>query len=279
MIEDLRIRNYSPRTIQIYVRCVTQFAKYFGRSPERLSTEEIREYQRYLVEDKKVSWSSFNQTVNALRFLYGRTLGREEHIEQIPFSRPERRLPVVLSVGEVSRLFRYVRGRKPLMVFQTMYGTGLRLMEALNLKPGHIDSDRMVIRVERGKGRKDRYVSLPPTLLRLLREYWKDYRPQTWLFPNRTQKYPLHTTTVQRAFREAALRAGIDKPVSTHTLRHCFATHLLEAGTDLRTIQMLLGHGSLTTSAIYLHVAVAAEQRRHDTADLLKLSEEVPAKR
>ena len=279
MIEDLRIRNYAKRTVQIYVRQVACYAKYFSRSPEQLGKEEIREYQRYLVEDKKASWATFNQTVNALRFVYGTTLGRKEFIEQIPFARPERHLPVVLSVAELARFFECIPTRKHRTIFQTMYGAGLRLTEALNLKPGDINSERMAIRVEQGKGHRDRYVTLSPTLLQQLRVYWKNYQPEGWLFPNRNAIYPVHTTTVQRLCKETALRARLDKRVTPHTMRHCFATHLLEAGTDLRTIQMLLGHRSLNTTALYLHIAIGAKQSRSEMVDLLSLSEPVPTRR
>ncbi len=280
LTEDLRIRNYAPRTIATYVRCVALFAKYFGRSPEEMGEGEIREYQRYLVEEKKSSWAFFNQTVCALRFFYGQTLKREGVVKQIPFPRQEKRLPEVLSVGEVSKLFAYVLSLIHRTILQTMFASGLRLSEALNLKPGDIDSKRMVIRVRQGKGRKDRYVTLSPTLLETLREYYKARRPKgEWLFPNRTGKYPIHQTAVQRACRQASLVARLGKRVTTHTMRHSFATSLLEAGTDLRTIQLLLGHTSLNTTAVYLHIAVGAQQSCREMADLLKLSQTTPTKK
>lgn len=282
MMEDLRIRNYAQTTIDIYVRQVAGFAKYFGRSPEGLGKEEIREYQRYLVEDKKASWATFNQTVNALRFLYRTTLGREELIEQIPFGRPEKRLPVVLSVVEVLRFFEWAPPGKERTILRTMYGAGLRLTEALNLKPVDIDSERMTIRVEQGKGHKDRYVTLSPTLLKGLRLYWKEHRPRGvggWLFPNRSGKYPMHPSTVQRACRDAALGARLNKKVTPHTMRHCFATHSLESGMDLRTIQVLMGHKSLNTTEIYLHIAVGAKQSRTEMVDLLAVGENNSTKR
>jgi site-specific recombinase XerD len=259
---------------------VALFAKYFGRSPEEMGEGEIREYQRYLVEEKKSSWAFFNQTVCALRFFYGQTLKREGVVKQIPFPRQEKRLPEVLSVGEVSKLFAYVLSLIHRTILQTMFASGLRLSEALNLKPGDIDSKRMVIRVRQGKGRKDRYVTLSPTLLETLREYYKARRPKgEWLFPNRTGKYPIHQTAVQRACRQASLVARLGKRVTTHTMRHSFATALLEAGTDLRTIQILLGHGSLSTTAVYLHIAVGARQSGPEMADLLKLSQTTPTKK
>jgi site-specific recombinase XerD len=280
MIEDLRIRNYSPRTIKVYVRCVALFAKYFHRSPEELGQDEVRKYQRYLVEEKKSSWTFFNQTVCALRFLYGQTLKVDWPVKQIPFPRQERRLPEVLSLSEVAKFLSCVSALLYRTILQTIYGTGLRLAEALHLKPCDIDSARMVIRVRQGKGKKDRYVTLSPTLLETLREYYKVYRPKgEWLFPNRTGEYPIHPTAVQRASRKAAQVAGLNKRVTPHMLRHSFATGLLEEGVDLRTIQVLLGHGSLNTTAIYLHVAVGAQQTHREMADLLKRTQTTPKKK
>jgi site-specific recombinase XerD len=280
LIEDLRIRNYSPRTIDIYVRCVALFAKHFGRSPDELDEGHVREYQRYLVEEKKACWAFFNQTVCALKFFYGQTLKRQAVVKEIPFPRQEKRLPEVLSVGEASKFFSCVRSLMHRTILQTMYGAGLRLSEALNLKPSDIDSERMVIRVQQGKGKKDRYVTLSPTLLESLRSYYRTSRPKgEWLFPNRTGKYPVHQTAVQHACHEASLVARLGKRVTTHSMRHSFATGLLEAGTDLRTIQILLGHGSLSTTAVYLHIAVGASQSRREMADLLKLSQNAPKKK
>ena len=280
MIEDLRIRNYAANTVEIYVRCVSQFARHFGRSPEQLNESHIREYQRYLVEERKASWAVFNQTVSALRFLYRNTVKTDVRVEQIPYPRQEKRLPEVLSRDEVTKLLSRVDSLKHRTILQTMYGAGLRLMEALNLKAEDIDSERMVIRVRKGKGHKDRYVTLAPTLLETLREYYQVYRPKGgWLFPNRTGKFPIHKTAVQRACSEAARLAGFKKRVSTHTLRHSFATGLLEEGVDLRTIQVLLGHGSLNTTSVYLHVAIGTRQSRREMVDLLKLSQTKPRKK
>ncbi len=280
LIQDLRIRNYSEKTVAIYVRCVAKFAKYFGRSPAVLNEEHIREYQRYLVEEKKGSWSFFNQTVCALRFIYKKTMKKDWPVEHIPFPKREKRLPEVLSVEEVSKLFECVRTVKSRTILKTMYGAGLRLMEALSLKPSDIDSKRMVIRVRQGKGRKDRYVTLSPTLLETLREYYRAYRPEgEWLFPSRDCRYPTHPTGVQRTCRNAARKAGLGKRVTTHTLRHSFATGLLEGGTDLRTIQILLGHGSFRTTAVYLHVAVGGAKAKppgRELVDLLELTQTTP---
>ena len=269
MIADLRIRNYSPRTIECYTRCVAAFARHFGQSPADLRSEHIRRYQTYLVETKQVSWSAFNQAVCALRFLYSTTLGRPGLVEDIPFPRQPRRLPVVLSPGELARFFAAIPNLKHRTVLMTMYAAGLRLLEALHLRVADVDSARQCLRIEQGKGQKDRYTLLPPTLLVQLRTYWKASRPPaTWLFPGQRADTPLHPTAIQRQCGPAAQRAGLAKRVTTHTMRHCFATHLLEAGTDLRTIQQLLGHRSLQTSAVYLHVATPREGILR-TSDLL----------
>jgi site-specific recombinase XerD len=274
MIEDLQIRNYSQRTVDIYVRCVALFAKHFGRSPDQLGPEQVRAYQNFLIQTKKASWSYFNQTVCALRFLYRVSLGRPELVEHIPFPKQERKLPVILSVEELSTFFRAVRNLKHRTFLKTLYATGLRLSEALHLRVEDVDSQRMTIRVRQGKGRRDRYVDLSPALLTTLRTYWEVWRPKTWLFAGQSPDRPLHPTAIQKAVALARLRAGLTKPIRPHTMRHCFATHLLEAGTDLRTIQVLLGHASLNTSAIYLHVAARATQSRSGAVDLLQQTEE-----
>lgn len=270
MIADLRIRNYSPRTIDCYTRCVAAFARHFGRSPATLETEHIRAYQTYLVETKRASWVVLNQTVCALRFLYGTTLGQPGVVEAIPFPRQPKRLPVVLSRAELARFFAAVPNLKHRTVLMTMYAAGLRLLEALHLRVADVDSARQCLRVEQGKGQKDRYTLLAPTLLQHLRAYWQATRPAApWLFPGQPPQTPLTPTAIQRRCALAALRAGLTKRVTTHTMRHCFATHLLEAGTDLRTIQQLLGHRSLQTTAIYLHVATGVRPGTSPTTDLL----------
>jgi len=278
MTEDLRIRNYSEKTVSIYVRCVAAFAKYFGQSPEELNEGHIREYQVYLVKEKKSSWTVYNQSVSALRFLYRKTLKKNWSMEHIPFPRQEKRLPEVLSVQEVSKLFSCVRTVRSRTILQTMYAAGLRLMEAVSLKTNDIDSERMVIRVRQGKGKRDRYVTLSPTLLETLREYYRAYRPGAWLFPNQQGSGPMNHSTVQRACTLAARKAGLRKRVTTHTMRHSFATGLLESGTDLRTIQILLGHESLNTTAVYLHIAVGLKQKpsSREMADLLALTKKTP---
>lgn len=260
MIVDLRIRNYSPRTIDCYVRCVAAFARHFGRSPTELGPEQIRAYQMYLVERKHASWTAFNQAVCALRFLYGTTLQRPGVIEAIPFPRQPKRLPIVLSRSELARFFAAIPNVKHRSVLMTMYAGGLRVVEALKLRVADVDSARGCLRVQQGKGHRDRYTLLSPTLLAQLRTYWKATRPvSVWLFPGRRADTPLNASAIQRQCRPAVRRAGLTKRVTTHTMRHCFATHLLESGVDLRTIQQLLGHGSLQTTAVYLHVVTSRE--------------------
>jgi site-specific recombinase XerD len=267
MITDLRIRNYSPRTIACYTERVAAFARHFGRSPAELGPEHIRDFQAALLERKRASWSLFNQTVCALRFLYRTTLGRPQAIEHIPFPRQPKKLPVVLSRGELSRFFAAIGNLKHRTVLMTMYASGLRVSEALRLRPADVESERGCLRIAQGKGQKDRYTILAASLLEQLRCYWRQERPRTWLFPGRRSDQPLGASAIQRLCPAAGRRAGLAKRVSTHTMRHCFATHLLEAGTDLRTIQQMLGHHSLETTALYLHVAVRDGIAR--TTDLL----------
>lgn len=262
MLEDLRVRNYSPKTETIYIHNVARFAKHFGRAPDELTAEDIRSYLVHLM-NKGVSWSAFNQAVCALRFFYGVTLARPEVVPHITYPRTSKKLPTVLSAQEVTGLLQAVRNPKHRAVLITVYATGLRISEALSLKVTDIDSERMVITVRQGKGRKDRTVMLSPHLLAVLRTYARQARPREWLFPGRLAEKPLHATAVQRAFVRARVAAGLRKHASVRTLRHSFATHLLEAGTDLRLIQTLLGHRSLRTTAIYTHVSA---ERLHNTA-------------
>jgi integrase/recombinase XerD len=262
MLEDLRVRNYSPRTESIYIQHVARFAAHFGRSPDQLTPEDIRSYLVHLVETRRVSWTWFNQAVCALRFFYRVTLDRGDIVPDIPYPRTSKKLPAVLSADEVARLLSAVRNPKHRAVLSTIYATGLRLSEALALKVSDIDSERMVITVRQGKGRKDRTVMLSPQLLEVLRSYARQVQPRHWLFPGKRSGQPLHATAVQRGCVKARAAAGLAKPASAHTLRHSFATHLLEAGTDLRLIQTLLGHNSIKTTAIYTHVST---QRLHNT--------------
>jgi len=270
MIQDLRIRNYSPKTIKEYVRRVRDFAGYFKKSPALLGPPHVRQYQVHLVDEEHASWAKFNQSVCALRFFYQTTLKKDWPVKHIPFPRGEKKLPVVLSVQEVGILLAAVKNLKHRTVLETMYAAGLRISEAVHLRIPDVDSARMALRIERGKGRKDRYVTLAPALLGKLREYWKVYRPRHYLFPGESPDRPLSLTIIQRAVVQAARAARIQKRVKCHTLRHCFATHLLETGVDLRTIQLLLGHHSLNTTAIYLHVATKTLKEKTESADLLR---------
>jgi integrase/recombinase XerD len=254
MIEDMTIRKLAPRTQASYIRAVKSFTAFLGRSPDRASAEDLRRYQLHL-SSSGVAAPSLNATVTALRFFFTVTLGRSELTGRMPFVREPRKLPVVLSPEEVARFLEAAPGLKYRAALSVAYGAGLRAAEVVSLKVSDIDSMRMVIRVEQGKGRKDRYVMLSPSLLKLLRGYWKVGRPQGWLFPGRDPVQPLTTRQLNRACHAAAVAAQIDKRVSLHTLRHSFATHLLEQKVDIRVIQVLLGHKKLDTTALYSQVA------------------------
>ena len=270
MIEDLRIRNYSPRTVQCYVALVARFATQFSKPPAQLGPVEIRQFQLKLIQSK-VSWSLFNQAVCALRFFYGVTLGRGFAVEHIPFAKKKRPLPTVLSVDEVRRLLGTVSNIKHRALLSTIYATGARIAEAVHLRVGDIDGERMLVHIRSGKGGKPRMLPMSPTLRELLREYWRAERPRGFLFPGDSEDHVLHPTGVQRVFKGARLRARIDKPATVHTLRHSYATHLLELGVDLRTIQKLLGHSSLTTTAIYTHVTGRLMDAASKAVDLLAI--------
>jgi site-specific recombinase XerD len=272
MLADLRVRNYSPRTQSIYLENVARFAAHFGQSPDQLTAEHIRTYLVHLVEEKRVSWSLFNQAACALRFFYRVTLDRGDLVPYIPFPRAGRKLPTVLSPDEVTRLLRAVPHPKHRAVLMTIYAAGLRISEAVALKVTDIDSERMVINVRQGKGGKDRTVMLSPQLLTVLRTYVRRTRPRDWLFPGRQLDRPLHLSAVQRACAQACRAAGLGKRATVHTLRHSFATHLLEAGTDLRLIQTLLGHGSIKTTAVYTHVSAQRLRATPSPLDRLELS-------
>ena len=255
MLEDLRVRNYSPRTEKRYIECVANFAKHFGKSPADLGPEEIRSFQVHLVQKKKCSWTVLNQTVCALRFLYSTTLGKDWTVRHIPYAKREKKLPVVLSQREAVALVARVENVKHLTMLLLGYSAGLRVSEIANLEVSDIDSDRMIIKVRQGKGRKDRIVPLSPVLLAIARQHWLNERPRRFMFPGQDPKRPISTSTIQKVMHNAGKAAGIKKRVTSHTLRHTFATHHLEAGTDLRTLQLLMGHASLRTTSLYLHVS------------------------
>jgi integrase/recombinase XerD len=262
MLEELQRRNYSEITTRKYLQYVTAFARHFGKSPDQLGPNELRSYQAYLLQERKVTPGTAVNCVAALRFFFVKTLKRHQFREFLPYPKDHRRLPTVLSPEEVSRLINAAGTLFRRTLLMTLYGTGMRRSELAHLKVGDIDSQRMIIRVVAGKGGKDRDLPLSPTLLETLREYWRWRKPKLYMFPTRTRglpmEEPISDKTVWIACSEAARRAGINKRVTPHTLRHSWATHLLEAGTDLRTIQVLLGHGDLETTAQYLHLS-----RRH----------------
>jgi len=254
MIDDMTIRNLSPATQRSYLHAVSKFSRHFGRSPDTLGLEEVRDFQVHLVS-KGVSWGSLNQVVCALLFFYGVTLGEATIPERIPYARTPRKLPVVLSADEVARFLEAVSGLRSRAALTTAYAAGLRASEVAGLLIEDIDSDRGVIRVRHGKGAKDRDVMLSPQLLGILRTYWRLARPRRFLFPGRDEGRSINPTVLHAACRSAAKAAGLAKRVTLHTLRHSFATHLLENGADIRIIQALLGHANLSSTARYTHVA------------------------
>jgi integrase/recombinase XerD len=254
MIEDMTIRKFAAKTQHDYVQRIKNFAAFVGRSPDTASYEDVRRYQLHLTESG-VGLATINQTVSTLRFFFRVTLKRHDIVEHTHFIHEPRKLPVVLSPEEVARLLDAAPGLKYKAALSVAYGAGLRATEVISLKVCDIDSKRMLIRVEQGKGRKDRYVMLSPHLLDLLRAWWKAARPQGWLFPGRDPAQPMTTRQLNRACHAAAHMAEITKRVSLHTLRHSFATHLLEQNIDVRVIQVLLGHAKLDTTALYTRVA------------------------
>jgi site-specific recombinase XerD len=276
MIDDMTVRNLSPATQQSYVYAVAKFSRFFARSPDQLGVEEVRAYQIHLAGLRQ-SWSHINQVSCALRFFFGVTLGRQEAFARIAIAKEPKKLPVVLSADEIVRFLQAVPGLRSRAALTTAYGAGLRVSEVASLRVGDIDSGRMLIRVEHGKGGKDRYVMLSPQLLAILRAYWRLAKPAHWLFPGRDPARPVSTATLQAACRVATREAELDKPVTVHTLRHSFATHLLEAGTDIRIIQVLLGHGRLATTAIYTRVATNLIAKTPSPLDRLRLEVTPPS--
>jgi integrase/recombinase XerD len=270
MREDLELRGMSPITITGYVRCARQFAEYSHRSPSALGAAEIRTFLLHLVKERKLSASSFNVYAAALRFLYEVTLERPEAVAHLPRMRVPMHVPVVLSTSEVQRLLAATESDKHRALVMLAYGAGLRVSEVCKLRIEDIDPKRMVIRIQHAKRGRERYVMLSPVLLKTLRAYWKRARPAgPHLFPGRAPDTSITRAGVHRAIAKAARRAGIPKRISPHTLRHSFATHLLEAGTDLRTLQVVLGHASLSSTMIYLHVGIARVQSVRSPLDAL----------
>jgi integrase/recombinase XerD len=260
MLEELQLRNYAQNTIRHYLRAVEDFARHFNCSPDRLGPRHIREYQAELFEKRKLSAGSVAVRLAALRFFYSKTLKRAWNIAETPYPKKDHRLPAILSQEEVAQLIAAASTPFHRTLLMTLYATGARNAEVTHLKFSDVDSKRMVIHIQGGKGRKDRDVMLSPKLLEELREHWHRLRrkPRVWLFPgnhDHCADHPIDTKTVWQACQQAAQRAGLQKGVHPHTLRHCFATHLLEDGADLRTIQILLGHNDLKETARYLHLS------------------------
>jgi site-specific recombinase XerD len=256
MIDDMALRHMSPSTQGAYVRAVKNFSLFFRRSPDKLTFENVRTYQLHLVS-RGLQAQTINQIICALRFLYAVTLGMPEAKTQLPLARRADVLPAILAPEEVTRFLNAVEGLKYRAALTTIYAAGLRVSEAVALTARDIDSARMVIHVRQGKGRKDRYVMLSEQLLGILRSYWKSERPKNWLFPGPDPTRPTTVRSLQRACRAAAAAANLDKKVTVHTLRHCFATHLLERGVDIRVIQDLLGHRHINATSRYARVAIS----------------------
>ena len=271
MDQGMVLRGMSVRTRESYLAAVAAMAKYYRRSPDQIGEEEVQRYLLYLIEERKLAWSSCNIAVNALKFCYHVTLKHPQAQFEIPRPRQPQKLPEILAREEVARLIELTPNPKHRVMLMTTYGAGLRVSELCHLKVGDIDSARMTIRVEQGKGAKDRYTLLSPRLLRELRRYWSLHRPKEWLFcATREVDQPISTTTAQKIFYAAKRRAGIGKDCGIHGLRHAFATHLLEAGVDIHTIQRLMGHGHISSTLRYFHLA-----RKHlaATASPLELLE------
>lgn len=269
MLEDMGIRNLAENTQSAYLQQIAAYSRYFNRSPDQLGPEEIRTYQLYLMEVRALTPSSICVATGALRFLYKVTLKRSWAVEEIPMPKRPRKLPEILSPEEVMNFLNAITNHKHRAILMTAYAAGLRVSEATHLKVTDIDSQRMMLRVEQGKGMKDRYVMLSPRLLDVLRTYWKSARPTRWLFPGEVPGQPITREAVGLACQKARRDSGITKPVTPHSLRHAFASHLLESGANLRTIQLLLGHRSLATTARYLKVATTTVCATTSPFDLL----------
>jgi len=251
---DLKLKGYSPKTQTAYLGYMKKFVRYFGRSPAKMGEKEIREYLYHLITGKDLGDSSINSAYSALKFFYETTLCRDWNVAKIPRRKPEKRLPVVLDGSEIKQLLAVTTNLKHRALLMTTYSAGLRVSETAHLKVSDIDSKRMQLRIAQGKGKKDRYALLSSVTLNLLRDYWRQYRPTIWLFPGRLPERPISTRAIQKTFEKARRKAGIQKPATVHTLRHSFATHLLEAGTDIYRVQKLMGHTTPKTTTIYIHL-------------------------
>lgn len=256
MLMEMELRNFRPNTIYAYTRQMESYTRLFGKAPDLMGELEVRKYLHHLKKVKGVSSSNINIAYCALRFFYVKTLHRDWNVDRIPRPKTEKRLPNILARSELRRLFDSIENLKHRAMLLTSYSGGLRVSETANLKLTDIDSKRMLIRVDQGKGAKDRYTLLSELALEALRDYYLKYRPKVWLFPGRSENEDcaINVSTIQQVFKTAKTKAGIKKPASVHTLRHCFATHLLEDGVDLFTIKDLMGHRSLSTTIKYIHL-------------------------
>jgi integrase/recombinase XerD len=270
MIREMQLRQFTPRTIECYLEAVIGLSQFYHRSPDQLQVEEVRSYLHHMLVERKLAQSTCNLRAAAMTFFYRQVLGQERF--DLKFRRKHTgKLPEIYSAEELVRLFEATPCRRDRVFLMTTYAAGLRLSEVRHLKPIDIHSQRQLIRVEQGKGQKDRYTLLSPQLLKELREYWKEYRPSSWLFPDEDKTQPLGRRRAQRIFEKAKRRAKLQRGHGIHTLRHCFATHLLEAGVDLRTIQMLLGHRNINTTMIYLHLTQKKLSELQSPFELLRL--------
>jgi len=273
MIKEMSLRRFSEKTQKSYLSSVTGLARYFKLSPEKINKQMIEEYMLHVIQDRKLKWGSCNTILVGLRFFYIKMLGMDSLFINIPINKKGSELPEILSSDELESLFTVMPNQKHRTLLMTAYAAGLRVSELVNLKLADIDSKRMMIRVHQGKGRKDRYTILSKRLLKELRIYWKMYSPNLWLFSGRDPEQPLPSGTAQKIYYKAKERAGIKKGKCIHTLRHCFGTHLLEAGVDLRTIQMLMGHSNIKTTIIYLQLSKKHLSSTQSPLDLLEIPE------
>ncbi len=272
MIRELELHRKAPGTVKQYVAAVAELAQYYGRSPDRIAIEEVRDFIHHLITQRKIAFSTCNTRLAGIRFFYQQVLRQDDFPLRVPAKRSGR-LPEPLSRGEIARLLDATTNAKHRVLLMTTYGGGLRAAELVHLKPQDIHSERMLMRVNQGKGRKDRYTLLSPRLLEELRAYWREYRPGEWLFPGENGSGPMPEGTAQKVFYRAKERARIRHGHGIHSLRHSFATHLMEAGVDLPTIQRLMGHNRLSTTALYLHVTSQHLGRIQSPLDLLRLPE------
>ncbi|TPW20590.1 MAG: integrase family protein [Elusimicrobia bacterium] len=271
MIREMQLRRLSERTQEAYLHAVHRLAKHYMRPPDQITDREVQDFILYLMNVRQVAWSTCNQIVCGVKFFFTTTVGRPSTSLAIPPRKSEQRLPEILSRQELERLFATLTNLKHITLLKTMYATGLRVSEAVRLKVTDIDGDRMTLRVEQGKGRKDRYATLSPRLLKDLRDYWRAYHPAVWLFPGQPSERHMPRDTAYVIYIRAKLKAGIKKGGGIHALRHAFATHMLEAGVDLRTLQELLGHRSIGTTQRYLHVTRKSFGAPGNPLDLLAL--------